>query len=139
MSLVLDASAALACFFVDERTPDLHGLLARIADDGCVVPALWWFEVANGLTVALRRRRVPEAFRDDALIQLETLPITTDRPDAGVAWRPALALADRYGLTVYDAAYLDLARRRGLPLATLDRQLAEAARAAGVETLLTPP
>jgi predicted nucleic acid-binding protein len=84
-------------------------------------------EVANSLTVAVRRERVSQDFRDDVLKALQELNISVDSDTAANAWSA--------GLTVYDAAYLELAQRRRLPLATLDQDLAKAARAAGVEVL----
>jgi predicted nucleic acid-binding protein len=135
VSLVLDSSATLAWIFGDETTAAIRKLFEMVADDGAVVPSLWRLEVANSLTVAVRRGRIQAAFRDAALADLTLLDITTDPLTDGQAWRETLALAETFGLTLYDAAYLELAQRRNLPLATLDRQLREAAIKAGVRTL----
>ncbi len=84
---------------------------------------------------AVRRGRIEAAFVDGALADLALLDITTDPLTDGQAWRETLTLAATFGLTLYDAAYLELAQRRTLPLATLDRQLRDAAIKAGTRTL----
>jgi predicted nucleic acid-binding protein len=133
VTLVLDGSATLAWCFEDESTSALDALMLRVANDGAIAPALWRIEVANGLQMALRRKRIDEAYRDATLSRLATLDIRID-PDGDMhVWSSAVQLASRYGLTVYDACYLELAQRRRLPLATLDAALARAARQAGVE------
>ena len=78
------------------------------------MPGLWWLEVANSLTMAVRRKRIETGFRQAALSDLGLLDIATDQQTAAQAWAATLALADEYRRTVYDAAYLELARRRGL-------------------------
>ena len=107
----------------------------RVVEEGAIVPHLWHLEVVGSLTVAVRRKRVTQAFRDDVLKDLQELNISVDTGTAANAWGASVRLADLYGLTVYDAAYLELAQRRRLPLATLDQDLAKAARAAGIEIL----
>ena len=135
MSLVLDASLTLAWFFKDERTPAADAVLTEVAEKGAVVPALWRLEVANALQMALRRKRIDAAFRDSALTQLSRLSISADPDTDAYAWSVTLQLADRFQLTLYDAAYLELAQRRRLPLATLDRDLREASTALGIAVL----
>lgn len=98
------------------------------------MPALWQLEVANSLTMAVRKRRIDPDFRRAALADLVLLDIATDQQDS-YAWTDTLDLADQFQLTVYDAAYLELAQRRGLPLATLDQELGTAARAIGLTVL----
>lgn len=101
-------------------------------DDRLWVPALWWYELSNGLIVAQRRHRLTEADRLRLTQLYDTLLIQTDahlNPDT--AWR-LQAIAKAEGLSAYDAAYLELAQRRGVGLATLDRTLTLAARKAGV-------
>lgn len=127
MSVVLDASVTLALLFGDETTQAVREVFDGVAEHGAVVPGLWWLEIANSLTTAVRRKRVPKDFRDAALHDLTILDLTTDPLTIAQAWTATLALADRHRLTVYDAAYLELAARRGLPLATLDRDLRDAA------------
>jgi predicted nucleic acid-binding protein len=135
VSLVLDSSTTLAWIFGDETTEAIRRLFDEVADTGALVPSLWRLEVANSLTVAVRRGRIEAGFRDTALADLALLDIATDQQTDSQAWRETLALADMFGLTLYDAAYLELAQRRRLPLATLDRQLREAAIKAGTRTL----
>ena len=107
----------------------------RVAGQGALVPALWRLEVANSLTMATRRGRIDAAFRNAALADLAVLDIATDPYTDDAAWLATLQIADRHRLTLYDAAYLELASRRLLPLATLDRALQAAALAEGVPTL----
>ncbi|HXT80101.1 MAG TPA: type II toxin-antitoxin system VapC family toxin [Acetobacteraceae bacterium] len=135
MSLVLDASLTLSWYFEDERTPAADALLDQVAEQGAYVPTLWRLEVANGLQVSIRRKRFDASFRDNALKQLARMPITVDTDTDSYAWSTTLHLADRFQLTLYDAAYLELARRRLLPLATLDQPLRTAANALGVDLL----
>jgi predicted nucleic acid-binding protein len=135
VSLVLDSSAVLAWVHGDERTTEIEAVFDRVVEKGGIVPHLWHLEVANSLTVAVRRKRVTQAFRDDVLKDLAELNISVDGETAANAWGASVRLADLYGLTIYDAAYLELTQRLRLPLATLDLDLAKAARAAGVEVL----
>jgi predicted nucleic acid-binding protein len=106
-----------------------------VAEDGAHVPALWRLEVANSLTVAARRGRINVEFRNAALADLALLNITTDPHTETYSWTTTLHLADRFRLTLYDAAYLELAHRRSLPLASLDEKLRDAGRALGVSLL----
>jgi predicted nucleic acid-binding protein len=132
MSLfVLDCSIALAWAFESEWTPTTQALLRRCAATGAVVPGHWPLEVANALAVGERRGRLSahDALRYIEL--LESLPLEVDTDTANRALRETFALARTYGLSSYDAAYLELAARRGLPLATQDRLLLEAARKVG--------
>lgn len=138
MSLVLDASLTLSWYFEDERTPATDAALDQVTENGAVVPSLWRLEVANGLQVASRRRRLDTAFRDNALVQLNRMPITIDFDTDTYAWSTTLQLADRFQLTLYDAAYLELAQRRHLPLATLDQPLRAAGRALSIGLLGMP-
>jgi predicted nucleic acid-binding protein len=131
VSLVLHSSVTLAWACGDETTPAIRQVFDAVAERGAVVPGLWWLEVANSLTVAVRRKRIDAAFRRAALRDLALLDLTTDRQTASQAWSETLTLADRYRLTVYDAAYLELALRRALPLATLDQELRDAAASLG--------
>ena len=132
MSLVLDPSVTLGWYFEDERSPALDALLDRVVEGGAVVPVLWRLEVANGLRTALRRKRIDAPFRDAAMTQLACLPIAID-PDMNThAWEATLRLSDRFALTMYDAAYLELSVRRAFPLASLDGDLRRAAQSLGV-------
>ena len=115
MSLVLDASLALSWYFEDERTAAADALLDQVVNGGAVVPALWRLEVANAFQSAVRRRRIERSFRDKALAELALMPITVDPETDNYAWTSSLQLADRFQITLYDAAYLELAQRRTLP------------------------
>jgi predicted nucleic acid-binding protein len=135
LSLVLDSSVTLAWIYSGETTDAIRQVFDAVADSGAVVPALWRLEVANSLTIAVRRRRIDEELRRAALADLILLDITID-PDTDIhAWGATLRLADRFRLTVYDAAYLELAQRRTLPLATLDEELRASGTALGIPLL----
>ena len=126
MPFVLDASIAACWAFDDEDHPVAALALERIRTDQALVPTLWWFEVRNTLIVNERRSRLTEADVATFLRGLNRLGVSVDRsPDEG----EVLSLARRHRLTVYDVSYLELAHREGIPLATLDADLARAARA----------
>ena len=137
MTLVLDSSAILAWIYSDETTEPIRRVFQLVADEGAVVPTLWRLEIANSLTVAVRRGRIDANFRRAALADLSLLDITMDDQTDVHAWGETLHLADRFNLTLYDAAYLELAHRRGLPLATLDSEMVTGAKALGVHVLGT--
>ncbi|MFT3801804.1 MAG: type II toxin-antitoxin system VapC family toxin [Burkholderiaceae bacterium] len=127
MSLVVDSSVTLAWLFEDELAPASQRILDLVTKSGAWVPPLWKLEVANILQTAVRRGRIDASHRDASLADLARLNICIDPDTDQFAWTTTLRLADRLGLTLYDAAYLELAQRRGLPLATLDKQLRSAA------------
>jgi predicted nucleic acid-binding protein len=129
MAFVLDASITACWAFEDEEHPQADLAFRRIRTEECVVPSLWWFEVRNILVVNERRKRTSESATTRFLHELARLPIRVDRVPVEA---DVLRLARAHKLSVYDAAYLELARREGLPLATLDRDLAGAARTDGV-------
>ena len=135
MSLVLDSSATLARLWEDETTEAVSRLFELIRDRGAWVPSLWRLEVANALEMDVRRGRHVAEFRDGALADLALLPIQIDLETDRYAWDATLRLASSHRLTLYDAAYLELALRRQLPLATLDRQLRAAAEDEGIGLL----
>jgi predicted nucleic acid-binding protein len=132
VSLVIDSSITLAWFFEDERTERADVVLRQVAKAGAVVPALWRLEIANALQSALRRKRINAAFRDASIADLRSFPIAVDSETDRHAWGTSLTLAERCQLTLYDAAYLELAQRLRLPLASLDQDLRAASRALGV-------
>ncbi|HET8777407.1 MAG TPA: type II toxin-antitoxin system VapC family toxin [Candidatus Limnocylindria bacterium] len=133
-SFVVDASIALSWCFEDEASTLAEAVLERLAVDSAVAPAIWPLEVANGLRAAERRGRIDERAIPAATQLLLALPIWIDEA-AGLqsALGEVLQTARAVGVSVYDATYLDLALRRGVPLATADEQLARAARAAGIQ------
>ncbi len=136
MSLVLDASVAIAWCMEEERTPAVLALLHQVTAQEAEEPQIWPLEVANILVMAARRGRVPTERVDGLLGFLRDLPVTLDEATAAQAWGATALLAERHRLSVYDAAYLELALRRDLPLATLDEALGKAAVQAGVSVLL---
>jgi predicted nucleic acid-binding protein len=138
MSFVLDSSATLAWVYGDETTEAIREVFALLNERGAWVPGLWKLEVANILEMGVRRGRHDGAFRDATLADLARLPIHLDPETERQAWGATARLAERHRLTVYDAAYLELAQRRGLPLATLDTELRDAAGAEGVILLGKP-
>jgi predicted nucleic acid-binding protein len=135
LTLVLDASMAIAWMFGDERTEGTVAAMRRIVVEGAIVPSLWRLKVANVLRNAVRRGRCDEGYVDRSLDRLGQYPITVDDETSVQAWSATRVLARELGLTVYDAAYLELAKRSGLPLASCDQALIAAARASGVEML----
>ncbi len=135
MSLVLDCSATLAWVYGDETTDAIRAVFEAVGSGGAWVPALWRLEVANVLEMGVRRGRHDAAFRDATLADLALLPIGLDPETDRHAWGATTRLAARHRLTLYDAAYLELARRGGLPLATLDQELRAASLAEGVPLL----
>ncbi|HWB47665.1 MAG TPA: type II toxin-antitoxin system VapC family toxin [Stellaceae bacterium] len=137
MSFVLDNSIAIAWCFEDEQTPATLALLQRVAETGAVAPALWPLEAVNALLAAERRGRLDPVRRQRLMGFLRALPVTIDTDTASQAWSETAGLAARYGLSSYDAAYLELAYRRVLPLASLDGALRTAAESLGVALLGT--
>ena len=136
MAWVLDCSVALAWGLPDERSARAERFLKDLsASESLWVPSLWWYELSNGLTVARRRHRVADADVERLVELYRALPVQTDDAAGPDLVGRLRGVADTYDLSAYDAAYLELAQRRGLRLATLDRALARAARKAGVDVL----
>ena len=133
--IVIDASIALSWCFEDEASEETDAIAARLIDTGATVPGLFKLEMANILLQAERRGRITPAQVAATIALLDELAIPVDGETADRAWRETLGLARAHALTSYDAAYLELALRRGAALATRDRKLAEAARALGVAVL----
>jgi predicted nucleic acid-binding protein len=136
-AFVLDASVALAAFFEDEQDAYSVDVWHSMIGAQVCVPALWHLELANILSRALRRGRISAVALDEAWgrlerVQMRVVPVA---PDVALWTR----LAGDWGLTSYDACYLDTALRQRLPLATKDRVLGEAARRVGVPLYLNPP
>lgn len=133
--LVIDASLALAWCFGDEKSPAADKAIDQVRDEGALVPSLWRFEVANVLFAAERRGRIARGDLEHRLNLLSALAIATDTETDSRAWTDTFVLARSQQLTLYDAAYLELAMRHGAELATLDHDLAQAARRMGVPVL----
>jgi predicted nucleic acid-binding protein len=134
-AFVLDTSIAVAWCFEDEADPAVDALLDGLKARGGIVPALWPLEVTNVLLQAERRRRITTATVDGRLAAFEALPIAVDTSSWLRTGTTVLALARLHGLTTYDAAYLELAIRQRLPLATKDKALRRASQAVGIATL----
>jgi predicted nucleic acid-binding protein len=132
MSLVLDSSATLAWIFPDEANDETRRIFEQVTLSGAWVPSLWRLEIANSLQIGIRNRRIDAAWRDAVLADLSVLNITIDPDTDRFAWTNTLQVADRFRLTLYDASYLELAQRRGFPLATFDRALQASAKILGV-------
>jgi len=135
MSLVLDSSVTLAWIYKEETSDPVRQVLERVIAGGAWVPSLWRLEVANVLEIGVRRARTEAAFRDETLADLGLLPVQLDTETDRQAWGATLRIAQTRMLTFYDAAYLELAKRRALPLATLDAELRAAAVAENVALL----
>ena len=130
MDLVVDASVTACWFMPDEAHPRAEAAFELVQDGEIVVPRLWWFEMRNLLLVNERRGRLKPQDSSRIMGALSELPVAfDDRPDE----KKLIDLARRRALSVYDAAYLELAMRRRLSLATLDGRLTEAARSEGAK------
>jgi predicted nucleic acid-binding protein len=137
VSFVLDSSVTLTWCFDDERTDATDALLERVVATGAAAPSLWPLEILNALTVVERRDRIDVDRRQRLAGFLHDLPVTLDVETASQAWVATSQLAARFRLTIYDAAYLELAQRLSLPLATLDKELRSAGVALGIALLGT--
>jgi predicted nucleic acid-binding protein len=135
VSLVLDSSITVAWLYREEATKSVDQIFENLIEASAWVPALWHLEVANVLQIGIRRKRHAADFRDRVLSDLSAFPVYVDPETHRQAWGVTSRLADRHRLTLYDAAYLELALRRGLPLATLDDDLRAAAASEGVPLL----
>lgn len=133
MPLVVDASVALAWALPDEIGEYADVVLAHAEKEGLYVPELWAHEVANGLAIAYVRQRITVDQEQQFIDGLSRLTIRLDQPGALQVIRDGTAAARQYRLTAYDAAYVELAAREGLQLATLDSRMQAAAIKGGVE------
>jgi len=131
--IVIDASATLAWCFEDERNAKALRIAALVRDGGALVPGIWPLEVANILWQAERRKRITAEFRHATLADLSLLGVAIDPDTAANAWSTTLRMCERHGLTSYDAAYVELAVRSRLPLATYDSEMRLAAVAEGID------
>ena len=135
MLFVLDCSISISWCLVDENNTYANQILDRMTEDHAIVPQIWSLEIANTFLVAERRGRMTSEQTKVALSLLQTLPIEVDPYTDTQALSATLELARHQGIAAYDAAYLELALRRNLALATNDRKLTEAAYRAGVNLL----
>ena len=132
---VLDASVALSWLLPDETNADADSLLDRVVIQPALAPALWPFEMNSAVLAARRAGRIDETMHEQLRSHVAVLPVEFDAIFSQAIMEKATFLAMRHDLSVYDAAYLELATRRSLPLATLDRALANAARAEKISVL----
>jgi predicted nucleic acid-binding protein len=133
---VVDASVALCWYFPGQKTPYTEAVLDRLATgDEALAPALWPFEMVNSLVVAARHKAISPGQLDTYIADLKELPIMVDLDGVGRSYSSILRLCRQHQLSAYDAAYLDLALIEGVAVATLDKNLREAAKVCGVELL----
>jgi predicted nucleic acid-binding protein len=135
MAFVLDASVALAWCFSDEATPQTTALLESLESKKAIVPAIWPLEIGNILLSAQRRKRISYADVSQYLELFSNINIQIEFESMHRYFHEILSLAHAENLTTYDAAYLELAMRSGLPLATKDHQLSQASLRVGVKLL----
>ncbi|TFH66362.1 MAG: PIN domain-containing protein [Gemmatimonadales bacterium] len=132
MTFVLDASVTLAWAFEDEGGEYADAVLKSLRDDEAITTSLWPLEISNGLLVAERKGRIDATSSARFARLLLTLPVIVEPLDRRRVFETIRPLARRYGLSAYDAHYLELSVRWAVPLATLDRKLMAAAEAEGI-------
>lgn len=136
MNFILDSSLTMAFVLADEATIETDKILDNLGQGGkAFAPALWRWEVGNVLLMAERRKRITAAESQHHLQLLQSLPVDLDENAWWEAWDATPRLARKHHLTLYDAAYLELAVRRGLPVGSLDTELRKAAKAEGLKLL----
>jgi len=135
-SFIVDASVGFAWVYQGQATLETDRLLNEVAAGATVVvPALWYLEMSNVLLIAQRRRRLTAIQRKAALEKLAAMQFMVDEEGTRHAFGKTSDLAEKHGLTIYDATYLELALRRSLPLASRDEALTNAAKQCGLKTL----
>ncbi len=134
---MIDNSVVMSWCFRDETNHYADSILDRLPDASVFVPSIWPLEVVNVLVVAERGRRLSEADSVQFITLLSQLPIVVEQRQTEKVMKELLTLARSNSLSSYDASYLDLAMRKGVPLATLDKNLIAAAEAVGIEVLQT--
>jgi len=137
MSFVLDSSVALAWVLPDESIPALDRLCDRLTNDRALVPPVWPLEIGDVLLVAVKRNRLTVRDVTRLVAELRALPMEIDAISTEQSLDETLALAQKYDLTTYDASYIELAKRRDVPLATLDTKLRKACLLAKIPLLPT--
>ena len=132
-SFIVDASVGFAWVYQGQAAPETDQLLNEVADGAkVIVPALWFLEMSNVLLMAQRRHRLTAGQRKAAMEKLTAMQFTVDEEGTRNAFGKTSELAEKYGLTIYDATYLELALRRSLPLASRDEALRKAAKQCGL-------
>jgi predicted nucleic acid-binding protein len=133
-SFVVDNSVVMSWCFKDEANPFVNNVLEWFQEATAYVPSVWPFEVVNVLLAAERRKLISEADSSRFLSLLSQLPIIIQHESPGRTMKDIIGLARAHDLSSYDASYLDLAMKKGLPLATLDKKLRKAAKSVNVAT-----
>lgn len=137
MAFVLDSSVTLAWILPDEQPAKVDAIASRLENEPAIVPVIWPLEVHNALLMAQRRRRISKKQLERCLRALSALAVEVDHNAALASAGRAHAIASELGLTVYDASYLELATRRGIALASIDRRLRDACQVRRVSVM--PP
>lgn len=132
MIYVIDASVTLSWFFPDEKNNKADNVLTELIHYGAIAPSIWWYEVRNVFLIGERKKRIDLKDTKRFLHNLSRLPIEIDDTPLSDL---TLGLARKHSLTIYDAAYLELAQRRELKLATLDKKLQKAAQKENINAL----
>jgi predicted nucleic acid-binding protein len=136
VSWVIDSSIGIAWIHPHQATSETDNLLEQVdAGATIVVPSLWYLEMANSLLLLQRRKRITPDERKTALETLSAMVFTVDEGSSLTAFNKMSGLAEKYNLTIYDAAYLEVALRRKLPLASRDDALSRAAGKCGIKML----
>lgn len=135
MPFVLDSSVALAWALPDESNPTLDPLFDRLSTENVIVPPVWSLEIGNVLLVAVRRGRLAVRDMSRLVRELRALPVEVDVMSIEESLNETLLLSRKYELTTYDASYIELAKRRDMPLATLDNKLRKACLSAKITLL----
>lgn len=133
---VLDCSITMAWCFEDEVTDYTDAILQRLTSATAIVPNIWPLEVANVLLLSKKHKRISEIQASNFIEALSGLPIVIDPSTSNRALHNISVLAEEVGLTIYDAAYLELAMREKIPLLTLDKSLINAAKKLGLSRVL---
>lgn len=135
MPFVLDSSVALAWVLPDEANPALDHVCDRLIDDVARVPPVWPLEIGNASLISVKRGRLTDRDVSQLIPELRALPVEIDATSTERALEETLSLAKTYDLTTYDASYLELAKRRDMPLAILETKLRQACVLAKIPVL----
>lgn len=134
MQIIVDASVIIAWCMPDEYSPYAQSVMDDLTENASLlVPALWVYEVSNVINISVRRGRINTFFAEQVFLRLSNFETEIDFPNAQIITGHAFELAQKNNLTIYDAAYLELAKRRNAAFASLDQRLMMAAQAEGIE------
>jgi predicted nucleic acid-binding protein len=132
VSLVLHSSIVIAWYFDNVATAEADAVLDRVADGGAIVPTHWRLDIGEAFQKTIQRNRTDAIYRGASIAELALMPITIDGDTDTYAWSATLHIAERFLVPLHEASYLELAHRRGLPVATLSADLEKAAKQLGV-------